>query len=70
MLFSPTGKSDANPIYISLSSLNSDNDVLEKYTDNKLIEILNETEKDQEEIEDYKNSLKHIKYLKRMIILI
>ena len=54
----------------SSSSSNSDNDVPEKYTDNKLIEILIEIEKDQEEIEDYKNSLNHIKYLKRMIIII
>ena len=35
-----------------------------------MIEKFNEIEKDKEDIEEYKNMLKHIKYLKRMIILI
>ena len=35
ILFSPTGKSEANPIYTSLSSLDFDNDVIENYTDDK-----------------------------------
>ena len=33
ILFSPTGKSKANPIYTSLSSLDFDNDVIENYTE-------------------------------------
>ena len=40
ILFSPTGKSEANPIYTSLKSLDFENDVIENYTDNKLIEKL------------------------------
>ena len=43
ILFSPTGKSEANPIYTSLKSLDFENDVIENYTDNKLIEKLNKT---------------------------
>ena len=54
ILFSPTGKSEANPIYTSLSSLDFDNDVIENHTDDKVIEKLNEIEKDKEDIEDYK----------------
>ena len=45
-LFSPTGKSEANPVYTLLSSLDFDNDVIDNYTDDKLIEKLNEIEKD------------------------
>ena len=70
ILFSPTGKSEANPIYTTLKSLDFDNDVIEHYTDNKLIEKLNEIEKDKEEIEYYKNMSKLIKYLKRTKIRI
>ena len=70
ILFSPTGKSDeAKPIYTSLSSLDFDTDVIENYTDDKMMEKLNEIEKDKEDIEEYKNMLKHIEYLIRMIIL-
>ena len=53
ILFSPTGKSEANPINTSLSSLDFDNDVIENYTDDKMIEKLNEIEKDKEDIEEY-----------------
>ena len=45
ILFSPTGKSEANPIYTTLKSLDFEKDVIEQYTDNNLIEILNDIEK-------------------------
>jgi hypothetical protein len=64
ILFSPTGKSDANPIYTALKSLDFTNDVIEQYIDNKLIDKLNEIEKDKEDIEDYN------KYVKAYLILL
>jgi len=65
ILFSPTGKSEANPIYTTLKSLDFNNDVIEHYTDNKLIEKLNEIEKDKEEIEDYKKYVKAYKIFEK-----
>ena len=49
ILFSPTGKSEANPICTSLSSLDFDDDAIENYTDDKMIEKLNDIEKDKED---------------------
>ena len=65
ILFSPTGKSEANPIYTSLKSLDFENDVIENYTDNKLIEKLNEIEKDKEDIEDYNKYVKAYKIFEK-----
>jgi DNA helicase HerA-like ATPase len=65
ILFSPTGKSEANPIYTSLKSLDFENDVIENYTDNKLIEKLNEIEKDKEDIEDYNKYVKSYKIFEK-----
>ena len=65
VLFSPTGKSEANPIYTSLKSLDFENDVIENYTDNKLIEKLNEIEKDKEDIEDYNKYVKAYKIFEK-----
>jgi len=39
--------------------------VIEHYTDNKLIEKLNEIEKDKEEIEDYKKYVKAYKIFEK-----
>ena len=52
ILFCPTGNSEANPIYTSLKSLDFSNDVILNYSDTKLIEKLNEIEKDKQDIED------------------
>ena len=41
-----------NLIYTSFSSLDFDNDVIENYTNDKMIEKLNEIEKDKEDIEE------------------
>ena len=65
ILFSPTGKSEANPIYTSLKLLDFENDVIENYTDNKLIEKLNEIEKDKEDIEDYNKYVKAYKIFEK-----
>jgi len=65
ILFSPTAKSQANPIYKSLKSLDFDNDVIEDYTDNKLIGKLNEIEKDKEDIEDYNKYVKAYKIFEK-----
>ena len=65
ILFSPTGKSEANPIYTTLKSLDFTNDVIEQYTDNKLIDKLNEIEKDKEDIEDYNKYVKAYKIFEK-----
>ena len=65
ILFSPTGKSEANPIYTSLKSLDFENDVIENYTDTKLIEKINEIEKDKEDIEDYNKYVKAYKIFEK-----
>jgi DNA helicase HerA-like ATPase len=65
ILFSPTGKSEANPIYTSLKSLDFENDVIENYTDNKLIEKLNEIEQDKEDIENYNKYVKAYKIFEK-----
>jgi hypothetical protein len=65
ILFSPTGKSEANPIYTTLKSLDLKNDVIEQYTDNKLIENLNEIEKDKEDVENYNKYVKAYKIFEK-----
>ena len=65
ILFSPTEKSEANPIYTSLKQFDFENDVIENYTDNKLIEKLNEIEKDKEDIEDQNKYAKAYKIFEK-----
>jgi hypothetical protein len=50
ILFSPTGKIEANKKYTTLKSLDFENDVIENYTYDILISKLNEVQKDIEDI--------------------
>jgi hypothetical protein len=63
ILFSPTGKSEANPIYTTLKSFDFENDVVEDYTGNKLTSKSSEVEKDKEDKEDFN---KHVKAYKKI----
>ena len=65
ILFCPTGNSEANPIYTSLKSLDFSNDVILNYSDTKLIEKLNEIEKDKQDIEDYNKYVKAYKIFEK-----
>jgi hypothetical protein len=65
ILFCPTGNSEANPIYTSLKSLDFQNDVILNYSDTKLMEKLNEIEKDKEDIEDYKKYVRAYKMFEK-----
>jgi hypothetical protein len=48
--------STANPIYDTLRYLDED-DIIMDYSDNKLLDKLDEIEKEKEEIKNYKNML-------------
>ena len=65
ILFSPTGKSEANPIYTTLKSLDFNNDVIDEYADYKLIDKLNEIEKDKQDIEDYNKYIRAYKIFEK-----
>ena len=53
IVFWPTVHSVANPIYDTLKYLDED-DIILDYSDDKLLDKLDEIEKEKEEIEDYK----------------
>ena len=53
IVFCPTIMSTANPIYDTLRYLDED-DIIMDYSDNKLLDKLDEIEKEKEEIENYK----------------
>ena len=65
ILFCPTGNSEANPIYTTLKSLDFSDDVILNYSDTKLIEKLNEIEKDKQDIEDYNKYVKAYKIFEK-----
>jgi hypothetical protein len=51
IVFSPTVHSVANPVYDTLKFLDED-DIILDYSDDKLLDKLDEIEKEKEEIED------------------
>ena len=57
ILFCPTGNSEANPVYKTLSSLDDD-DIILQYSDDQLNDKIMEIQQDKEDIEDYKAYLK------------
>ena len=65
ILMCPTASSSANPIYTTLKSLDFSNDVILNYSDTKLIEKLNEIEKDKQDIEDYNKYVKAYKIFEK-----
>ena len=70
IVFCPTIMSTANPIYDSLKYLDED-DIIMEYSDDKLLNKLDEIEKEKEDIKDYNKYIEvWKKYLKLMRILI
>ena len=64
IVFSPTVHSVANPIYDTLKYLDDD-DIILDYSDNKLLDKLDEIEKEKEDIKDYNKYIEvWKKYLK------
>ena len=64
IVFSPTVHSVANPIYDTLKYLDED-DIILDYSDNKLLDKLDEIEKEKEDIKDYNKYIEvWKKYLK------
>ena len=58
ILFCPTGNSDFNKIYETLDSLDKENDVILDYSDEKLLDVLEEIANEEKEIKDYYKYLK------------
>ena len=52
ILFCPTGDSDFNKIYKTLESLHTD-DIILNYSDNKLLEVLDQIANEEKEIKEY-----------------
>ena len=63
IVFCPTILSTANPIYETLKNLDDD-DIVIDYSDNKLLDKLDEIEKEKEEIESFK---KYVEVWKKFI---
>ena len=63
IVFCPTIMSSANPIYETLKYLDED-DIIMDYSDDELLDKLNEIEKEKEDIKDYN---KYIEVLKKYI---
>ena len=53
ILFCPTGNSDFNKIYDTLESLDKKNDVILDYSDDKLLEILDQIAQEENDIKEY-----------------
>ena len=56
ILFCPTAHSVANPIYESLKYLDDD-DIILDYSDDKLLDKINDIEEEKQKIEDYNEYL-------------
>ena len=63
IVFCPTIMSVANPIYDTLKYLDEE-DIIMDYSDNKLLDKLDEIEKEKEEIENFK---KYVEVWKKFI---
>ena len=53
ILFCPTGNSDFNKIYTTLESLDQENDVILDYSDDKILNVLDQIANEEKEIKDY-----------------
>ena len=53
ILFCPTGNSDFNKIYTTLESLDQEKDIILEYSDEKLLEVLDNIKSEEEEIKEY-----------------
>jgi hypothetical protein len=50
ILFCPTGNSDFNNIYTTLESLDQENDIILDYSDDKLLEVLDNIANEEKDI--------------------
>ena len=66
IVFCPTILSTANPIYDTLKNLDED-DIVIDYSDDKLLDKLDEIENKKEEIENFKNMWKFGNSLLKLI---
>ena len=53
ILFCPTGNSDFNKIYTTLESIDQENDIRLDYSDDKILEILDNIANEEKDIKDY-----------------
>ena len=58
ILFCPTGNSDFNKIYETLESLDKENDIILDYSDERLLDVLEQIAMEEKEIKDYYKYLK------------
>ena len=58
VLFCPTGMSDFNKIYTTLDSLDQEKDIILEYSDEKLLEVLDNIKSEEEEIKEYYKYMK------------
>ena len=58
ILFCPTGNSDFNKIYTTLESLDQEKDIILEYSDEKLLEVLDNIKNEEEEIKEYYKYMK------------
>jgi hypothetical protein len=65
ILFCPTGNSNFNSIYKSLKTLDQEKDIILDYSDDKLLEILDEIAEEEKEIKEYYKYLKSYERFKK-----
>jgi hypothetical protein len=53
ILFCPTGNSDFNKIYTTLESLDQENDIILDYSDDKLLQVLDDIAGEEKDIKEY-----------------
>ena len=58
ILFCPTGMIDFNKIYTTLDSLDQEKDIILEYSDEKLLEVLDNIKSEEEEIKEYYKYMK------------
>ena len=58
ILFAPTGMSDFNKIYTTLETLDQEKDIILEYSDEKLLEVLDNIKNEEEEIKEYYKYMK------------
>ncbi len=60
IVFAPTATSDFNKIYTTLESLDQGKDLILEYSDEKLLEVLDQIKGEEEEIKNIINIKNHI----------
>ena len=66
ILFCPTGNSDFNKIYTTLESLDQENDIILDYSDDKLLQVLDDIAGEEKILKNIINIKRHIINLNQM----